>query len=74
MDVTGTTPTLDRLTSFLSLCPMFRIKNIRELTFLFITVCMLMSQSLADEQEFMEDFLKREFSLAKPYRGKLPVN
>ncbi|XP_070760519.1 VIP36-like protein [Enoplosus armatus] len=28
-----------------------------------------MSQSLADNQEFMEDFLKREYSLAKPYRG-----
>lgn len=29
-----------------------------------------MSQSLADEQDFMEEFMKREYSLVKPYRGK----
>lgn len=52
---------------------MFHLKNIRELTCVFVTVCILISQSLADDQEFMEDFLKREYSLAKPYRGKLPV-
>ena len=49
---------------------MFRHKSIRELKFLFVIVCVLMSQTLADEQDFMEDFLKREYSLAKPYRGK----
>ncbi|XP_036953907.1 VIP36-like protein [Acanthopagrus latus] len=60
---------LDRLRSFCFLNPMFRHKSIRELKFLFVIVCVLMSQTLADEQDFMEDFLKREYSLAKPYRG-----
>ncbi|XP_047448433.1 lectin, mannose-binding 2-like b isoform X2 [Mugil cephalus] len=50
-------------------CPMFHLKNVRELTCWFVTVCILTSQSLADDGEFMEDFLKREYSLAKPYRG-----
>lgn len=26
--------------------------------------------AVADEQDFQEDFLKQEYSLAKPYRGK----
>ncbi|XP_040898148.1 lectin, mannose-binding 2-like b [Toxotes jaculatrix] len=59
----------DRLRSFCFLSPMFHFKNTRELTCLFVTICILMSQSLANDQEFMEDFLKREYSLAKPYRG-----
>lgn len=53
---------------------MFHLKNIRELTCVFVAICILISHSLADDQEFLEDFLKREYSLAKPYRGELPVN
>ncbi|XP_054466133.1 lectin, mannose-binding 2-like b [Anoplopoma fimbria] len=69
MVATITKTNLGGFRSFCSLCPMFHLKNIRELTCLFVTVCMLMSQSLADEQDFIEDFLKREYSLVKPYRG-----
>ncbi|XP_067377571.1 lectin, mannose-binding 2-like b [Channa argus] len=61
--------TVGRLRTFWLLRPMFNFKNIRELTCLFVTVCVLTSRSLADDQEFMEDFLKREYSLVKPYRG-----
>ncbi|KAM4577662.1 lectin, mannose-binding 2-like b [Odontesthes bonariensis] len=60
---------LARLRSFCCLCPMFRLKSSRELIFLVVAVFTLTGQSLAEEQEFMEDFLKREYSLAKPYRG-----
>lgn len=74
MVVSVINPSLDRPTVVWFLYPMFHLKNIRKLTCLFVAVCILMSQSLADDQEFMEDFLKREYSLAKPYRGKLPVN
>ncbi|XP_076023556.1 lectin, mannose-binding 2-like b [Genypterus blacodes] len=58
-----------RLRTFLFLYPMFRLKNIRELTCLFICVFILTGQSLADDQDGSEDFLKREYSLVKPYRG-----
>ncbi|MEQ2189496.1 hypothetical protein GOODEAATRI_025881, partial [Goodea atripinnis] len=34
-----------------------------------MTVCVMTQQSSADEQVFIEDFLKREYSLVKPYRG-----
>ncbi|XP_042344962.1 VIP36-like protein [Plectropomus leopardus] len=60
---------LDRLRRFCFLCPMFHLKNLRELTCVFVTMYVLMSQSLADDRDFMEEFLKREYSLAKPYRG-----
>ncbi|KAI3372937.1 hypothetical protein L3Q82_022733 [Scortum barcoo] len=60
---------LDRQTGFGGLYPMFGLKRSRELTCLFVAVCVLMSRSLADEQDFVEDFLKREYSLIKPYRG-----
>ncbi|XP_040011130.1 lectin, mannose-binding 2-like b isoform X1 [Xiphias gladius] len=59
----------DRMRGFWYLYPMFHFKNIRDLTCLFFAVCILMSQSLANDQDFMEEFLKREYSLAKPYRG-----
>ncbi|XP_032373146.1 VIP36-like protein [Etheostoma spectabile] len=59
----------DPLRSFWLLCPMFHFKNLRKLTCLFVSVFILISPSLADEQGFMEDFLKREYSLAKPYHG-----
>lgn len=65
---------LDRLQSFSGLYAMFHLRNIRELACLFVTVCLLASRSLADDQEFMEDFLKREYTLVKPYRGKLTVS
>ncbi|KAM7018844.1 lectin, mannose-binding 2-like b isoform 1-T1 [Tautogolabrus adspersus] len=58
-----------RLRSFCFLHSMFHFKNILELTCVFVAVCALLGLSLAEEQEFVEDFLKREFSLAKPYRG-----
>lgn len=64
---------LGRLITFLFSYPMFQLKNIRELTCLFIYVFILMSQSLADDQDGLEDFLKREYSLVKPYRGKLSL-
>ncbi|XP_069380418.1 lectin, mannose-binding 2-like b isoform X4 [Paralichthys olivaceus] len=60
---------LGQLTSCCSLLPMFRLKNVRELTWLLVAVCVLTGPSLADEQEFLEEFLKREYSLTKPYRG-----
>ncbi|XP_056274009.1 VIP36-like protein [Pseudoliparis swirei] len=60
---------LDGFRSFWFLWPMFRFKNTRELTCLFVAACVLMSQSAADEQDFIGDFLKREYSLMKPYRG-----
>ncbi|KAK2837741.1 hypothetical protein Q5P01_014953 [Channa striata] len=61
--------TVRRLRTFWFLNPMLNFQNIRKSTCLLVTVCVLMSQSLADDQEFMEDFLKREYSLVKPYRG-----
>ncbi|KAG7490879.1 VIP36 [Solea senegalensis] len=49
---------------------MFCFKNARELTCLFaVAVCVLTGHSLANESEFQEEFLKREYSLSKPYRG-----
>ncbi|KAF7655052.1 hypothetical protein LDENG_00061630 [Lucifuga dentata] len=48
---------------------MFHVKHIRKSTCLFVYILVLMSQSLADDQDDLEDFLKREYSLVKPYRG-----
>ncbi|XP_061622383.1 VIP36-like protein isoform X1 [Phyllopteryx taeniolatus] len=47
---------------------MFTVKNIRELTCLLAQICTL-SLSMTEAQDFMEDFLKREYSLVTPYRG-----
>ncbi|XP_029367369.1 VIP36-like protein [Echeneis naucrates] len=58
-----------RTRSFWFSHPMFYFKSTTELTCLFVTLSVLSSHSLANEQDFMEDFLKREYSLAKPYRG-----
>uniref|UniRef100_A0A3Q3WVN1 L-type lectin-like domain-containing protein n=1 Tax=Mola mola TaxID=94237 RepID=A0A3Q3WVN1_MOLML len=55
--------------TFCSLPPIFRWRSHRELTCLLAAVCLLMSWSAADQQDFLEDFLKQEYSLAKPYRG-----
>ncbi|KAE8291566.1 VIP36-like protein Lectin mannose-binding 2-like [Larimichthys crocea] len=60
---------LDLWRTFCFLCPMFHWRNVRQLICLFAAVCILTSRSLADEQDFQEEFLKREYSLAKPYRG-----
>ncbi|XP_008278825.1 lectin, mannose-binding 2-like b [Stegastes partitus] len=64
-----TKPDLTGFRSLCVLCPMFHLKNIRQITCLFVAVCILTSQSLADDTDFMEEFLKREYSLVKPYRG-----
>lgn len=53
---------------------MCQLKNIHKLACLFAVACVLMGQSLADDQDFMEEFLKREYSLAKPYRGEFTVS
>ncbi|XP_070689709.1 lectin, mannose-binding 2-like b [Pempheris klunzingeri] len=69
MVATVTKSSLDRLRRFWFFYPMFPHKNIAVVTCLLAAVGALLGQALADDQEFMEDFLKREFSLAKPYRG-----
>lgn len=58
-----------RLRSFCVFNSMLLPKSLRELACVLVAVCALLSRSLAEEQEFVEDFLKREYSLAKPYRG-----
>lgn len=52
---------------------MFGFEISRELICVFSVLCVLMSRSVAaDEADFMtEEFQKKEFSLAKPYRGEL---
>lgn len=44
----------------------------RQLTCVFAVLCVLMSRPVAaDEADFVtEEFLKKEFTLAKPYRGE----
>lgn len=64
-----TASNLERLTSCSLFDPMFDVRKIRQLTCLFAVACVWMSRAVADEQDFLEDFLKREYSLAKPYRG-----
>lgn len=65
---------LGRFRSFGFSHPMFVLKPSRELTCVFVTVCILMSRAAADEQDFREEFLKREYSLSKPYRGEPKFN
>ncbi|XP_026177798.1 lectin, mannose-binding 2-like b [Mastacembelus armatus] len=69
MGVAVTKSNQSRLRSFSVLCSMSPFKNVPQLACLFVTVFILMSQALADKQEVVEEFLKREYSLAKPYRG-----
>lgn len=60
-----------RFRSFFFLHSMFDSKIGLELTCVFAAVCLLMSRSAAtDDPDFMVEFLKKEFSLAKPYRGE----
>lgn len=47
---------------------MLSLKLLRKCTYLFIIVCVVSRISLADDLE-LEEFMKREFSLVKPYRG-----
>lgn len=58
--------------SFHFLRPMLACGIGRQLTCVFAGWCVLMSRSAAaDEADFVtEEFLKKEFSLAKPYRGE----
>lgn len=48
---------------------MFNLRSINELTCLLVFICSLMGSSLADNGYEMDDFLKREYSLTKPYQG-----
>ncbi|XP_056888184.1 VIP36-like protein [Takifugu flavidus] len=61
----------NRLRSFYFFPPMLGFEISRELICVFSVLCVLMSRSVAaDEADFMmEEFQKKEFSLAKPYRG-----
>lgn len=56
------------------LCPLLGSALRRELTCLLAVLCVLLSRSAAaaaGETDFVtEEFLKKEFSLAKPYRGE----
>uniref|UniRef100_A0A673WF95 Lectin, mannose-binding 2-like b n=1 Tax=Salmo trutta TaxID=8032 RepID=A0A673WF95_SALTR len=58
-----------RLSSFQIFDLMFNQRNIHELTCLFTIVVILTCQCLADDGYEMDDFLKREHSLTKPYQG-----
>lgn len=62
---------LSRMITFPKLDVMFNRRNIHELTCVIAVVFLLMSQSLADDGYEMDDFLKREFSLTKPYQGNV---
>ncbi|KAJ0019818.1 hypothetical protein NQD34_007387 [Periophthalmus magnuspinnatus] len=61
-------PCMNRLTSLELLSSMSSMNILRKCTYLFIIVCVTTRSSLADEFE-LEEFLKREYSLIKPYRG-----
>lgn len=60
---------LSRMRSFSIFDSMFNFRNIRGLTYLFVVLFILTGQSLADDGYEMDDFLKREYSLTKPYQG-----
>lgn len=60
-----------RLSSFQIFDLMFNQRNIHELTCRFAVVLLLTCQCLADDGYEMDDFLKREYSLTKPYQGRL---
>ncbi|XP_055776132.1 VIP36-like protein isoform X3 [Salvelinus fontinalis] len=58
-----------RMSSFKIFDLMFNQRNIHELTCRFAVVLILTCQCLADDGYEMDDFLKREYSLTKPYQG-----
>ncbi|XP_077376844.1 lectin, mannose-binding 2-like b [Festucalex cinctus] len=47
---------------------MFTLKNIHDLTCLLVVLCIL-RLSMAEDWDFLDEFLKREYSLMTPYRG-----
>lgn len=53
-----------------SVFPVLRLDLLRQSLCVLVAFCVLTQQALAEQQEFLEDFLKREYSLVKPYRGK----
>ncbi|KAK7933220.1 hypothetical protein WMY93_004116 [Mugilogobius chulae] len=57
---------MNRIRSLQPLSSMSCVKSLRKCTYLFIIVCVTIRVSLADEFE-MDEFLKREYSLIKPY-------
>lgn len=57
-------------TSFRLSGDMQRPKRVRGPTCVLLLAVTLLGGSLAEEQDFQEDFLKQEYSLAKPYRGE----
>ena len=61
-----------RMGSFKIFDLMLNQRNIHELTCRFAVVLLLTCQCLADDGYEMDDFLKREYSLTKPYQGRLP--
>ncbi|XP_020330152.1 lectin, mannose-binding 2-like b isoform X1 [Oncorhynchus nerka] len=58
-----------RMGSFKIFDLMLNQRNIHELTCRFAAVLLLTCQCLADDGYEMDDFLKREYSLTKPYQG-----
>ncbi|XP_029572410.1 lectin, mannose-binding 2-like b isoform X1 [Salmo trutta] len=58
-----------RLSSFKIFDLMFNQRNIHKLTCRFAVVLLLTCHCLADDGYEMDDFLKREYSLTKPYQG-----
>ncbi|XP_029961428.1 VIP36-like protein [Salarias fasciatus] len=55
--------------SFGGFLSMFGFMPLRDWTCVLAVVCGLLSAALGDEELFQEEFLKREYSLVKPYRG-----
>ncbi|XP_056139667.1 lectin, mannose-binding 2-like b [Lampris incognitus] len=49
--------------------PMFYFRKVGELTCFLVVLCVSVIQSVTDDGYGMEDFLKREYSLVKPYQG-----
>ncbi|XP_017296583.1 VIP36-like protein [Kryptolebias marmoratus] len=52
-----------------SFCVLSRRTSVSELVLRLVVVCVLVKQSFSDEPDFSEEFMKREYSLVKPYRG-----
>uniref|UniRef100_A0A3B5M9B9 L-type lectin-like domain-containing protein n=1 Tax=Xiphophorus couchianus TaxID=32473 RepID=A0A3B5M9B9_9TELE len=52
-----------------SVFSVLRLDLLRQSLCVLVAFCVLTQQALAEQQEFLEDFLKREYSLVKPYRG-----
>jgi hypothetical protein len=63
-----------RLNSFQIFDLMFNQRNNHKLTCLFTIVLILTCQCLADDGYEMDDFLKREHSLTKPYQGNVVLS